>query len=308
MLPPALPCTQRSTWRWWSSARVFHRESATAVARSAGQPARRRHWARSPRRVAQRSRSAACVAWSAFQVESACQRNMLSSATARTAPADSDGRESQPRPRRHAAIRPPSAVSEQIPTSRARSSGDLPQASAASPTTAARVANRIVPPGTGCCGNIPAGTSGDPALVCGRAAQLWCRVPLIPRLHLLEIHDQSWCPVAVRDGITDLIQTGLGWFRAYDAVVSLLARALRRTDARRVVDLASGGGGPWPRFLGLLAREGAAPSVILTDRFPNHRTLERLRAVTRGALDFHPGPVDATAVPRDLAGFRTLFT
>lgn len=131
---------------------------------------------------------------------------------------------------------------------------------------------------------------------------------MIPRLHLLEIHDQSWCPVAVRDGITDLIQTGLGWFRAYDAVVPLLARALRRTDARRVVDLASGGGGPWPRFLELLAREGAAPPVILTDRFPNHRALERLRAVTGGALDFHPGSVDATAVPRDLAGFRTLFT
>jgi len=131
---------------------------------------------------------------------------------------------------------------------------------------------------------------------------------VIPRVHLLEIHDQPWCPVAVRDGITDLIQTGLGWFRAYDAVAPLLARALRRTGARRVVDLASGGGGPWPRFLGLLAREGAAPPVLLTDRFPNRRALERLRTVTRGALDFHPEPVDATAVPAELAGFRTLFT
>ena len=112
----------------------------------------------------------------------------------------------------------------------------------------------------------------------------------------------------MRDGITDLIQTGLGWFRAYDAVVPLLARALRRTDARRVVDLASGGGGPWLRLRGLLAREGAAPPVLLTDRFPNRRALERLRDATGGALDFHPGPVDATAVGPDLAGFRTLFT
>ena len=131
---------------------------------------------------------------------------------------------------------------------------------------------------------------------------------LIPRLHLLEIHDQSWCPVAVRDGITDLIQTGLRWFRAYDAAAPLLARALRRTGTRRVVDLASGGGGPWPRLLRLLAREGAAPAVMLTDRFPNRRALERMRAVTAGALDFHPAPVDAMAVPPHLAGFRTLFT
>ena len=131
---------------------------------------------------------------------------------------------------------------------------------------------------------------------------------MIPRVPLFEIHDQPWCPVAVRDGITDLIQTGLGWFRAYDAVVPLLGRALRRTDAHRVVDLASGGGGPWPRLRRLLAREGAAPPVLLTDRFPNRRALERMRAVTAGALDFHPEPVDATAVPPDLAGFRTLFT
>jgi hypothetical protein len=133
-------------------------------------------------------------------------------------------------------------------------------------------------------------------------------VTAIPRVHLLEIHDQWWCPGAVRDGITDLIRTALGWFRAYDAVAPLLARALRGTGARRVVDLASGGGGPWPRFLGLLAREGAVPPIMLTDRFPNRPALERIRAVTAGAVDFHPGPVDATAVPPDLAGFRTLFT
>ena len=47
--------------------------------------------------------------------------------------------------------------------------------------------------------------------------------------------------------------------------------------------------------------------VCLTDRDPNAAALGRLVAATPGAR-FEPGPVDATAVPARLAGFRTLFT
>lgn len=128
------------------------------------------------------------------------------------------------------------------------------------------------------------------------------------RVHLCEIHDQPWCPTAVRDGITDLIQTAIAWFRAYDGITPLLARALIRTRARRVVDLASGGGGPWLQLRGALARAGADVAVLCTDRFPNLPALRRARAAAPGRLDFRTEPVDATAVPPGLTGFRTLFT
>jgi hypothetical protein len=62
------------------------------------------------------------------------------------------------------------------------------------------------------------------------------------------------------------------------------------------VDLCSGAGGPW----GALRREIPVP-VVLTDKYPN-------RGARRGGLRFDPGPVDATEVPVDLRGFRTLFT
>lgn len=122
------------------------------------------------------------------------------------------------------------------------------------------------------------------------------------RLHLFEIHDQPWCPVAVRDGITDLIQAAQAWFHAYDGIASRLAAAVTRAGAVRVVDLASGAGGPWRRLRPALARHGADVPLLLSDRYPN------LPALRASGLAFVAEPVDATAVPAGLTGFRTLFT
>ncbi|MGH7672375.1 MAG: class I SAM-dependent methyltransferase [Gemmatimonadales bacterium] len=115
------------------------------------------------------------------------------------------------------------------------------------------------------------------------------------RLHLLEIHDQPWCPRSLRDALTDFLQFALNLGRGYAAVAPVLRRAIARADADRIVDLCSGAGGPW-RTLG---REIPVP-VLLTDKYPNR--------APRGSIPFHPEPVDATAVPADLRGFRTLFT
>ena len=69
------------------------------------------------------------------------------------------------------------------------------------------------------------------------------------RLHLAEIEDQSWCPRPVRDAATDYLEFMIRLGNAYAPVAPLLREALRRTGARRIVDLCSGGGGPWPRLL-----------------------------------------------------------
>ena len=110
----------------------------------------------------------------------------------------------------------------------------------------------------------------------------------MPRLHLFEIHDYRWCPPSLRDALTDFLQFTINLGRSYAAIVPMLRDAVARAGATRVVDLCSGAGGPW-RTLG---HEIPVP-VVLTDKFPN-------RATTK--------PVDATAVPADLLGFRTLFT
>jgi hypothetical protein len=123
------------------------------------------------------------------------------------------------------------------------------------------------------------------------------------RLHLFEIHDQPWCPGSLRDALTDFLEFTINLGQSYAAVLPLLRDAVARAGASRVVDLCSGAGGPWRTWL--RGPRGHAPGfpvpVLLTDKYPN-------RAAKVGPLSFHPLPVDATAVPADLRGFRTLFT
>ncbi|HEX7241196.1 MAG TPA: hypothetical protein VF263_13060 [Longimicrobiaceae bacterium] len=128
------------------------------------------------------------------------------------------------------------------------------------------------------------------------------------RLHLLEIEDQPWCPAPIRDAGTDFLQFALRLGNNYGPVVPRLREALRRTGARRVVDLCSGGGGPWPRLVRDLDREEPRVEVVLTDRYPNLEALRRVRDESGGRLGFHPEPVDALRIPPELDGFRTLFT
>jgi hypothetical protein len=116
------------------------------------------------------------------------------------------------------------------------------------------------------------------------------------RLHLLEIHDQPWCPRSLRDALTDFLQFALDLGRSYAAAAPLLRDAVARAGAVRVVDLCSGAGGPWRAL-----RHDIPVPVLLTDKYPN-------RTARAGSLPFHEEPVDATAVPADLLGFRTLFT
>lgn len=131
----------------------------------------------------------------------------------------------------------------------------------------------------------------------------------MPRLHLLEIEDQPWCPAAVRDTLTDTLALVLNRTNRYAPIVPRLRRALERTGTRRIVDLCSGAGGPWPRLLSQLDGAGGLRfQVRLTDRYPNRAALERVRAASGQRIDFHAHPVDATRVPPELDGFRTLFT
>ena len=126
------------------------------------------------------------------------------------------------------------------------------------------------------------------------------------RLQLFEIHDQSWCPASLRDTLTAFIPFVTRVGGLYEPAVPLLRRALERAGTRRVVDLCSGSGGPWSHLVGRLSSErGGLPlDVSLTDKFPNAAARDRPPAGVR----YYPGAVDATAVPRELPGFRTLFT
>jgi hypothetical protein len=130
---------------------------------------------------------------------------------------------------------------------------------------------------------------------------------MIPRLQLFELEDQPWCPAQFRDYATDYLHALQDQFRLFRPLTHLLAAALRATGQRHIVDLCSGAGGPVPELQRALAKDGVETRFTLTDRFPHRAAFQNGRPAAGGAITYLAEPVDATAVPSRLRGFRTLF-
>jgi hypothetical protein len=74
------------------------------------------------------------------------------------------------------------------------------------------------------------------------------------------------------------------------------------------VDLCSGGGGPLLSLAAALEeRRGGRLPIILTDKFPNAQAFARAEAERPGQVTGVRASVDATAVPEELTGLRTIF-
>ncbi|HEV2131001.1 MAG TPA: class I SAM-dependent methyltransferase [Longimicrobiaceae bacterium] len=128
------------------------------------------------------------------------------------------------------------------------------------------------------------------------------------RIHAFELEDQPWLPRVIRDYATDFLQFMLERGEAYGPTAPLIARALETCGTHRIVDIGSGGGGPWFRLLEQVEAERPGAEVLLTDRYPSREAIERVRRRSGDRLRYHSDPVDAMRMPEELVGFRTLFT
>jgi hypothetical protein len=127
------------------------------------------------------------------------------------------------------------------------------------------------------------------------------------RLHLVELEDLPRFPRPLRDGLTDFLRMYHVIGGTAAAAAPLVRRLLEETGETTVLDLASGGGGParsLPRALERLGVGGI--TCVLTDRYPNLPALRRAVASTPG-LAAREESVDATRVPAEFPGVRTLF-
>ena len=143
------------------------------------------------------------------------------------------------------------------------------------------------------------------------------------RVQFIEFHEQPWFPSSLRDDVTDAMQFGFNLLRAYAPIAPLLQSVIDSTDYRTnagqsctrpsIVDMCSGGGGPWP----VLARrlrcrdaggDSAGLQVWLTDKYPNLEAFQSVSASSDHHITFYPEPVDAMKVPATLKGLRTMFT
>jgi hypothetical protein len=127
------------------------------------------------------------------------------------------------------------------------------------------------------------------------------------RVHLLEFMDMPWYPDALRRIQTDYLQFVTTRGAGHEDLVPLIIRALQQTGTDEIVDLCSGGTGPWLNLQQQLAETGHAVRVRLTDKYPHPNSARRWANIGDGGIEYLDQPVDATDVPPHLTGMRTMF-
>ncbi len=88
------------------------------------------------------------------------------------------------------------------------------------------------------------------------------------RLHLFEFTDLPWYPQAFRRIQTDYLQFVATRGTGQAGLVPLLVKAMQHAGTTEIVDLCSGGAGPWRRLQPQLAEAGWPVQVKLTDKYP----------------------------------------
>ena len=122
------------------------------------------------------------------------------------------------------------------------------------------------------------------------------------RLHLFEFNDQPWLPTLLRDALTGYLETISRKMGMHEPMVPVLQDLLARTGATRIIDLCSGATGP---LLDIRPALPDAVEIVFTDKYPNVTAFTRASA--QPGIRAHLESVDATAVPAELSGLRTVF-
>ncbi len=128
------------------------------------------------------------------------------------------------------------------------------------------------------------------------------------RHHWCEIEDKRWFPGTFRNRITDILEFIVVRFRIYEPVVPLIKEVIQHMKTTQIIDLCSGGSGPWSQLQAQLQGPQGCVSVTLTDKYPNIRAFEKIRERSDGNIQFISEAVDATDVPVYLKGIRTIFS
>jgi hypothetical protein len=127
------------------------------------------------------------------------------------------------------------------------------------------------------------------------------------RFHLFEFEDLAWFPKLWRDMMTDILQIIMRDFKIYDPAASLIQKLIAQVQDSRIVDLCSGGSGPWLKLHELMEADGHQPHLLLTDKYPNIETFEYVMRQSAGKINYYPHSVDALDIPSKLEGIRTFF-
>lgn len=127
------------------------------------------------------------------------------------------------------------------------------------------------------------------------------------RTRLFEFLDLSWYPDSLRRVQTDYLQFVATLSPVHRNLAPLLVRTLAHAGTRDVLDLCSGGSGPWYCLHKEMERLSHPVSVKLTDEYPHKDGLGQGRPASESPIEYLAERVNATSVPPHLKGMRTLF-
>lgn len=126
------------------------------------------------------------------------------------------------------------------------------------------------------------------------------------RIHLFEFEDQKWFPSFLRNYVTDFLQFLANKAKVYEPVVDEITQLIEKSNTSHIIDLGSGSGGGLLWLGNALYEKNKDTKITLTDLYLN---IASFHHVTKSSpvFTYYDQPVDATAVPGDLKGIRTMF-
>jgi len=127
------------------------------------------------------------------------------------------------------------------------------------------------------------------------------------RIHLFEFTDLSWYPQTFRRIQTDYLQFVATLGSGHKNLMPLFIEAMQHARTTEIVDLCSGGTGPWIRLQEQFKQAGLFVTIKLTDKYPNPEAIQKWSETSRHGIKYLAEPVDAMNVPPHLKGMRTLF-
>jgi hypothetical protein len=134
-------------------------------------------------------------------------------------------------------------------------------------------------------------------------------LPIKKRYHLFEFEDLPWFPDKLRQNMMDFLRFAISKLHVYEPIIPLLQELLSKAQTPEIIDLCSGGGGGITGIQAELAWRLHQPvPVVLSDLYPNIPAFELIKRQSRGAISYLPQPVDATDVPTQFTGCRTIFS